>query len=275
MELRFSSLLLILLLTLSSEGQKDSTFAGYKVKWAWETPLTVGLLAADFYGLEVIYDKPDYTVEEVLAFDPNNVNAFDRGATMVPTYSLDAANTWSDHFLNASFLLPAALMLDKRIRKDWAQNLFILVQTQAITGNVYAWGAAYWIERARPMVYINDIEMERRTDSRNKVSFYSGHVSTSAAATFFAAKSFMDYHPELHHKKPLVYGIASVLPLTVGYLRYRAAKHFPTDIIVGFATGAAIGIMVPHFHKPNKNGKEYGFIPQVGETWGLRAYYRY
>jgi membrane-associated phospholipid phosphatase len=34
-------------------------------------------------------------------------------------------------------------------------------------------------------------------------------------------------------------------------LRYGGGKHFFSDIIVGYAVGAAIGILVPQLHKVN------------------------
>ena len=40
-----------------------------------------------------------------------------------------------------------------------------------------------------------------------------------------------------------------MLPAVTGYLRFKAGKHFPTDIIVGYGVGATIGYLVPELHK--------------------------
>ena len=66
------------------------------------------------------------------------------------------------------------------------------------------------------------------------------------------AKVYSDYHPELGNKKWLVYGAALVPPTLVGVYRYKALKHFPTDVITGMFVGAAVGILVPQFHKRKK-----------------------
>jgi membrane-associated phospholipid phosphatase len=39
----------------------------------------------------------------------------------------------------------------------------------------------------------------------------------------------------------------------VGYLRYLAGKHFPSDVIVGAFMGSVAGYLVPYFHKKSRN----------------------
>ena len=80
-------------------------------------------------------------------------------------------------------------------------------------------------------------------------SFFSGHVSMAAGASFFMAKVLSDYHPDLGAKKWLLYGAALIPPAFVGYTRYRGLMHFPTDLLLGAAVGAAVGISVLHLHK--------------------------
>jgi membrane-associated phospholipid phosphatase len=87
-------------------------------------------------------------------------------------------------------------------------------------------------------------------NSRN--SFFSGHVGSCAYSTFFMAKVYSDYHPELGAKKYLLYLAASVPPLVIGYARVRSLAHFPSDVAVGFGLGAVIGIVVPELHKNRK-----------------------
>ena len=81
--------------------------------------------------------------------------------------------------------------------------------------------------------------------------FFSGHTSSSAYFSFFTAKVFADTHPNSKWK-PVVWGSAIALPAMTGYLRYKAGKHFPTDVIVGYGVGAAFGILIPELYK-NKN----------------------
>jgi membrane-associated phospholipid phosphatase len=42
---------------------------------------------------------------------------------------------------------------------------------------------------------------------------------------------------------------AALIPAITGLCRYGAGKHFFTDILVGYAIGSAVGILVPQLHK--------------------------
>ena len=88
-----------------------------------------------------------------------------------------------------------------------------------------------------------------RQEGNNRLSFYSGHTLSTAASTFFMAKVYTDYHPELGNKKYLFYGLALIPPTYVGYHRLKALKHFPTDVIIGYSIGIAAGIFIPELHK--------------------------
>jgi membrane-associated phospholipid phosphatase len=159
-------------------------------------------------------------------------------------------------------------MLDREIRQYWAPVILLFLQTEAIAGNLYSWGAAIHIDRIRPLVYHPDVVYEDKTFIRNKNSFYSGHASTSAAASFFVAKVYCDYHPELGNKKFIFYGLALIPPAFTGFYRYKGMKHFPTDVMAGMAVGAATGILVPHLHK-RRNNKNLTLVPVTGRYTGL------
>ena len=42
---------------------------------------------------------------------------------------------------------------------------------------------------------------------------------------------------------------AALAPATVGFLRVKGGKHFPTDVLTGLVVGAATGYLVPRLHK--------------------------
>ena len=108
------------------------------------------------------------------------------------------------------------------------------------------------VDRIRPYVYHPEIPMWRKTGGGTQTSFYSGHTSSSAAACFFVAKVFSDYHPEWGNKKYLLFGAAAIPPIFIAYHRVKAMEHFPTDVITGFIVGTTAGILVPHLHKNKK-----------------------
>lgn len=246
----------------------------YEIKWLRDGLITGGAAAANYVGLSIVINKPRLDTLEALSYRPNDVNWFDRPATMLDPALADGAQTRSDLGLSISFFLPAALALDKKIRKDFAKIMLLYLETGFITGAFYSWGAAMHIDRVRPLVHNPEEPLSRKLQKHLTNSFYSGHVASSAAATFFMAKVISDYHPELGNKKVLVYGAAALLPAFVGVNRYLAGKHFTTDILTGFAIGALGGILIPHLHKP-KADRKLTLVPLGGNFQGLGMTYRF
>ena len=163
---------------------------------------------------------------------------------------------------------------DKRIRKEWLDVLLLYLETQGIGLNLYSWGFPQYMDRIRPAAYYEELSLGRRTDGKNKNSFFSGHVSLGATSTFFTAKVINDFHPEWTYQRFLTYGAAFIPPAIVGYFRYRALKHYPSDILVGMLVGAATGILVPQFHK-NKKRKLGLSLFYEAEGKGLAFLYRF
>jgi membrane-associated phospholipid phosphatase len=240
----------------------------YNVNPLIDGAITIAATVTNYYGLRVVDMKSPLDSTEISLLDANDINAFDRPATQHNASYIYRAWELSDIGMRGSFLLPLLLVLDREIRQDWAPVLLLYLQSEAIVGNLFSWGVAIHIDRIRPLVYHPDVPYEDKTFKRNKNSFFSGHTSTSATASFFVAKVYCDYHPELGNKKFIFYGLALIPPVFTGYYRYRGMKHFPTDVLAGLAVGAATGILVPHLHKHRKN-KNLTFIPVTGRYTGL------
>lgn len=253
----------------------DTTQSVYRVRWGVDIPITAVAFGTNFLGLQLVNEKPEFTLEEIAALDPNDVNSFDRGATRQDPDFADQAQVISDIGMNVSFALPGLLMLDRKIRPDGWRLLVLYLETEAIVGNVYSYGGALWVDRTRPFLYNPDFDLDPKLETGTRNSFYSGHTASTACATFFMAKVFTDYHPELGSKKWMYYGLALAPPAFVGFMRYKAAKHFPSDILIGATVGAATGILIPQLHKRTAKGRDVGMIPQMGNVWGLSAYYAY
>ena len=160
--------------------------------------------------------------------------------------------------------------MDDEIRKSWLDITLLYFETQAINLNIYVWGGPVFTKRIRPIVYYEETSWEYKLGNETTDSFFSGHVSMVAGATFFMAKVYSDYHPELGAKKWLLYGGALIPPAIMGYYRYRGYMHFPTDILLGAAVGATIGVLVPHLHKiTQKSNKDLSIVPFTGRYTGL------
>jgi membrane-associated phospholipid phosphatase len=259
--------LITLVLFFEAQGQLFESDV-YKVNPWIDGSITLTAFITSSLGLKITDQKAPLDSMEIHQLDANDINAFDRSATRQDASYMKQAWHISDYGMRGSFLLPALLMLDKEIRQDWAPVLLLFLQAEAIAGNLFSWGAAIHIDRIRPLVYNPDVAYEDKTFFRNKNSFFSGHTSTSATASFYTAKVYCDYHPELGNKKFIFYGLAVIPPAFTGYYRYKGMKHFPTDVLTGMAVGAAVGILVPHLHKKRKN-ENLTWIPVTGSYTGI------
>ena len=183
----------------------------------------------------------------------------------------------SDWGLYGSVFLPGLLFFDKKIQNDISNILLLYFETQAVNISLYTYAGVMFTNRIRPVAYYPEPYLEGKFSTHGlKDSFFSGHVSTTATASFFMAKVFIDYHPEVKKMKWVIYASALVPPVYVGYHRYKALKHFPTDILTGIAFGAAIGIVNPELHKV-KLGKyqNISLVPLTGIRTGMSLQFKF
>jgi len=254
-----------------ANNSKEKTNRVYKIKPWIDIPATVVFAAVSVNGFRIIYGRDTIPEATVLALNKNDINSFDRPVT--ENYSEKAKNT-SDLFFYGSMPLPLLLILDKNIRKDGLRVGLMYVEALGITGVFYTTGAML-VNRYRPITYNPNVPMDIRKSGGSKNSFPGGHPSLVATSTFFMAKVYADYHPNMRFKWVL-YTVAGGLTATTAYLRFKAGYHFKTDLIAGVAFGTLSGILVPHFHK-NKSGNisRVSLYPnyQNGST-GFTAYYK-
>ncbi len=271
------NLVFVLILFISSVGfgQKISvkTSEVYSLNRKLELPLTVGIFAGDIIGFNYLAQKSGVSQNDVQLLNANNVWKFDRIATKQNASFREDAQRISDAVLNLSALLPGVLALDARIRKDWFDILLLYGETHAVNSGVYV-SVASLSNRARPFTYHPEVPLAEKIANETRNSFFSGHVSSAASASFFMAKVYSDYHPELGNKKYWLFAAALVPPTVVGYFRVKAMKHFPSDVIVGGVIGASVGILVPHLHKTNKQ-QGLSIVPFTGSVSGLRLNYTF
>lgn len=243
----------------------------YKVNTKVELPVSSLLFLSNYIGFKYLDKKDRLTETEINALDADNIWFVDRIATQQDASKRESYHSASDWAMNITIALPALLALDKNIRRDWFDLLVLYCETHAMNSSVYL-GVAAFSHRIRPYVYDPDIAMDEKISKGATESFWSGHTSTTAAASFFMAKVYSDYHPEIGNKKFLLYAAATIPPIVVGALRVKAMKHFPTDIAAGLVTGAAMGILIPQLHKV-KQKTNLSFIPYGGSVNGLKIQY--
>lgn len=199
-------------------------------------------------GVLLVNQVKPYTESELAGLDPGNINSFDRAA--LNPYREDLAG----NALNlASFALPFTLLADSRTRTDWKTLGAMWGEVLLLQSGVTAMTKGL-VECARPYAYDVNAPVEVRSDRRAKMSFISGHTSSTAAICFFLATVYSDY-PFSRTTKTIAWTTAAIYPALVGFYRVDSGHHFRTDVIAGYLAGAAIGCLVPALHRqrPGEN----------------------
>lgn len=252
----------------SQKPARDSSFHPYHINyWVTGTILGVGL-TTNYLGINGVILKDDVSLVEMQALNKSIINNIDSWAFNQDVSKMSLYANYSDYVLTSSIGLPLFLLFDKEIRRDWFDMLLLYLETMSITTNIYEWsflGPAFQ-NRLRPVTYYVELSFEERKSGNNRNSFYSGHVASVAASTFFMAKVYSDYHPEIGNNKYLLYGAALIPPVVLGYLRVMALKHFPSDIIVGIGVGALCGIIIPELHRVCGKNVSFGLYSSFEAT---------
>ena len=123
-----------------------------------------------------------------------------------------------------------------------------------------AW-AKKLVKRRRPFTYNESIVLGKKCHAYDKdhpnanLSFYSGHTSHVASFVFFTNTMLWYYKPE-YRTNDWAWIVSAMIPAVVGYQRVRAGKHFPSDVMVGYLAGAAIGYLIPKIHENEDQGSD-------------------
>ena len=235
-------------------AQKDSLQSKtkiYQLNYVLDIPITITGLVASKYGTDYLRGREPRDMDRISELNPDNIWWFDRGATKQDPLQADKYLQRSNVFMRGAMFLPALMFLDPKVRDIWYDYTLLYLEAQSINASAYLVGAMP-ISRLRPFMYNPDESMERKLGRNTTNSFFSGHTSVVATSTFFVVKVYFDLHPDAHNRL-LWYSLASIPPAITGYCRYKAAKHFPTDILTGFGVGVLTGILVPEWHKSKAN----------------------
>ncbi len=236
--------ILAVLLAICLQAGFTQQNSPYILKWQKELPLLGTGLILMGTGSWAVQQLDPLSVEDIGQLDASDINGFDRNA--IENFSTQA-NDISDLFLYGSIAPPLSLLIDKQIRSDFAKVSILFLETVLISQGLTTLTKGL-AKRTRPFAYNPEVEMDKKLERTARTSFYSGHTGTVSAFCFFSAKVFSDYHPDSKWK-PVVWGAAGALPAITGYLRVKAGKHFPTDVMTGYVVCGAIGYFIPHIHR--------------------------
>jgi len=230
----------------------------YHISWKVDAPVTGAGLGLSVLGLHLIQNKDSLTMEKLSTKSIDDIPFFDRGNA---GYYSESANNNSYYPFFAGFAMPLIFVAaDKTERQQAGKILVMYTETLAITSALYTITAGS-MQRSRPLVYGDKAPIEKRLSNNSQRSFYAGHVAAAASASFFAAKVYSDLHPDSKFRT-YVWIIAAAVPAVTAYYRYEAGQHFLSDNMLGYAIGAASGILVPQLHK-NKNFDRLSISPAI------------
>lgn len=216
----------------------------YHTRFAVDAPIILAEGALSGFGLYRSFQREGFTNAELATLNKNDIPAFDRFS----------AGYYSENYQLAGDLLcyptlaitPGLLALNPAVRHRYGQVLVLYVESLAAADALFL-SAIGNVPRYRPYLYGPE-GGDLRNGHVATNAFFAGHTAHTAAATFFAAKVFHDFHPG-SRAQPYVWAGAALLPAAVAFTRIEAGKHFLSDNLVGYAVGATVGVVVPQLHK--------------------------
>jgi len=242
----------------------------YQVNYKNELPYFLATAALYTSGIILIETNkaPPFTISELANLNPNEINSFDRGAI---NKNSSSARSLSDVLFQSSFLLPHAIGLTHgKLRRSFGSYFILTAEAFLISGALNV-NVKHLVNRSRPYVYNPSFSLETRTSSSSRLSFYSGHTALTATSTFFVAKVLSDVYPDMNNSlKAGLWAAAVFIPAYTGYLRIESGRHYNTDVIVGYALGAAIGYFIPQKHKKDRKLLLNPTMSQLGTGLSLR-----
>jgi membrane-associated phospholipid phosphatase len=223
----------------------------YRLTPGRESVLLVGGAATLAAGVVINAELDLLTPQDVAALDPADINGFDRPAT---THWAPRASTWSDGLLLVTIAGPMSLMAVAP-GSTAPVTVGVMLGETILLANGIGQLTKTAFRRPRPYVYNDDpdIPFEKKTAKTARQSFPSGHAANAFASAVFLSTVYARLHPS-SPARPWIWGGSLAVATTVGYLRYDAGKHFPTDIIAGAVLGGAIGWLVPRVHESDRVG---------------------
>jgi membrane-associated phospholipid phosphatase len=138
-------------------------------------------------------------------------------------------------------LLPLVDLADIGLTRALPEDVAVFVETLAVDAalrNIVDFATA----RPRPRTYAGDPRY--LTDPNGYLSFYAGHVATVVAALSVASYTVRQRYGE--QVWPWI--VTALVGGGMAAARVAAGLHFPTDVAVGAAVGAANGITIPWLH---------------------------
>lgn len=218
----------------------------HELRWGLDAPL-LGTALVGHAALMVGFDvgtRYSWSARDTLVLARSAVNRFDRIATFQHHPRAAKASDWL--FLAGATLPLAGAVVQQR--GDQTLVPVVIGLESFLLSSFLTNLAKNTVLRSRPYRYNPDALRPPNAWRDGRHSFWSGHTANLAAITFSAASILQS--SDLHRDtKAAAWAGAIAVPVLMGYLRVRAGRHFPTDVIVGFGVGTGVGLLVPYLHR--------------------------
>lgn len=262
MKKKFLIYILVIFWSLNIHSQ-DTTV--YHTSLNLDLPIISAGLLLNSYALVKTNAIEKPTTEQLVSWSRTEVPAWERSATY--QWSERAAD-WSDIVQVAAAMAPLTLLGSDKIRSDIKSVGMMYAEAFLLNQGLIS-SIKSTVKRRRPYVFNEEVNYELKYRKQVFFSFVSGHTMSSASMTFLTAKIYSDFYPDSNYKNYIWAG-AIAIPAITGYLRYKAGRHFYSDLMVGYGLGAITGIFIPELHKAGKNNHFQGSITGIADGMGIR-----
>ena len=231
----------------------NKTFCNYEKT---DIPVFCAGIAFAGAGFALEQSEKPLTRQEIDGLSRNSVNWFDRSATYC--YS-ETIGRISDILTDVAIAAPLGLLTDGKIRETIKTFFVMSAEVEMFSYVLPSIGKVVY-KRPRPYNYNPAVPLDVKQSDDSRASFFSRHTTFAFASACFISTMYGAYHPE-SRLKPYVWAGSLAAASVVGYMRYRAGYHFPTDILTGALAGMLVGCGVPWLHKTKGLARRLSLVP--------------
>lgn len=201
-------------------------------------PVDGAVIGVSALGILVPYALSSRIIHPTCPCSPSSVNSFDRG---VIGNASDTADLVSNVTVGLAIVAPpVADWLALGASRTLLDDLVVFTESLTVNGALNT-AVKYAVQRPIPRAYGDPAAAASPGSYR---SFYSGHTSLT-----FAALATTSVTLNARYRLTWQPWVATVvIGASVALERVLAGYHFYTDVLVGAAAGAAVGVAVPLIH---------------------------
>ena len=216
--------------------------SGYRLSFNLDAPL---ILIGGGVSSSYLFIKETAPPACAPLCDRNQVNAFDRPFAGLYSHSWQ---TFGNYATATTILFVPVGLIIAEPSLGGLGDLLIVGEAALLTSAIQV-TSSYAVARPRPRVYGETAPLDLRDNSDAGRSFFSGHVANALAVTMVSTTALLRTHHRRMAWAVLAVGLTG--SALIGIARVASGAHFPSDVLIGYAVGAGVGIAVPALHAVN------------------------